>query len=220
MFEIDLGSDGASGPYLAWSARGTQDGAVPAQTFFIRDGSVKTPHDTSKGFVLYIDSLKTGWQKSEGIQGVAPEWKWNASPSQMMQSPGEEWKKGMSVRCAIGGGQTATWEQSGAAVWQSLTGIAPALSKRPDPNKLPLVRMKEAQALQFKRGSTVVPVLEVVKWVDRPDCLKEGVAAGIALEPTPEPVKVAKKVKVVKKEEVAAPPSENDLSAIVDDWDD
>ena len=132
-----------------------------------------------------IDSLKTGWQKSEGIVGVAPEWKWNASPSQMIPSPGEDWKKGMSVRCAIGGGQTAPWEQSGAAVWQSLTGIAPALSKRPDPNKLPLVRMKEAQTLWFKRGSTVVPVLEVVQWVDRPDCLKEGVAAGIALQPTP-----------------------------------
>jgi len=185
MFEIDLGGDGASGPFFAWSARGTQDGAVPAQTFFVRDGSTKTPHDTSKGFVMDIDSLKTGWQKSEGIAGVAPEWQWNASPSQMAPSFGEAWKKGMSVRCAIGGGQTATWEQSGAAVWQSLTGIAPALSKRPDPNKLPLVRMKEAQALQFKRGSTVVPVLEVVKWVDRPDCLKEGVAAGIALEPTP-----------------------------------
>jgi hypothetical protein len=187
MFAIDLGNDGAAGPFLAWSARGTQDGAVPPQSFFVRDGGEKTPQDMSKGFVMDIDALKTGWQKSEGIVGVAPEWKWNSTPSQMMQSPGEEWKKGMSVRCAIGGGQTATWEQSGAAVWQALTGLAPELAKRPDAQKLPLVRMKEVQHLQFKRGSTVVPVLEVAQWVDRPDCLKEGVAAGIALEPTPQP---------------------------------
>lgn len=187
MFTIDLGNDGASGPFLAWSARGTQDGSVPAQSFFVRDGSNKRAHDMSKGFVMDIDSLKTGWQKSEGIAGIAPEWKWNPTPSQMMASPGEEWKKGMSVKCAIGGGQVATWEQSGAAVWQALTGLVPALSQRPDPNKLPLVRMTQAQLLQFKRGSTVVPVLEVTQWVDRPDCLKEGVAAGIALEPTPAP---------------------------------
>jgi len=41
--------------------------------------------------------------------------------------------------------------------------------------------------LQFKRGSTVVPVLEIIQWVDRPDCLKEGAAAGIATEPAPAP---------------------------------
>ena len=33
-----------------------------------------------------------------------------------------------------------------------------------------------------------MPILEIVKWVDRPDCLKDGVAAGIATEPTPAPV--------------------------------
>jgi hypothetical protein len=54
--------------------------------------------------VLDIAKMKTGWQKSEGIAGVAPEWKWNHSVSQMMQSPGEEWKKGFSIPVAIGGG--------------------------------------------------------------------------------------------------------------------
>ena len=39
--------------------------------------------------------------------------------------------------------------------------------------------MTGTKAQQFKRGSTVEPVLEVVNWVDRPDCLKEGFAAGV-----------------------------------------
>src|SRR6056297_1434061 len=185
MFQLDTGNDGASGPFFQWSARGTQDGTVPQQSFYVRDENGKTPFDISNGIVLDIEKMKTGWQKSEGVVGQAPEWKWNPSPAQMMQQPGEDFKKGFSIPCALGGGKTATWEQAGAAVWQALTNLAPELSQQPAAGKLPQVQMKEAQMLQFKRGSTVVPVLEIIQWVDRPDCLKEGAAAGIATEPAP-----------------------------------
>ena len=188
MFTLDTGSNGgAMGPFLAWSARGTQDGSVGPRKFFIRDGSAKNEYDASKGFVLDIENMKTGWQKSEGMAGVAPEWKWNQSVSQMMPQPGEDFKKGFSVRCAIGGGEAATWEQAGAAVWDCLVDLAPKLAQQPSKGQLPMVRLIDARAVQFKRGSTVVPVLEIVKWVDRPDCLKEGVAAGIATEPKAAP---------------------------------
>jgi hypothetical protein len=75
MFELDTGSSGVGGPFLQWSARGTQDGSVAARSFYIRDGSDKKPYDGSKGMVLDIAKMKTGWQRSEGIAGVAPEWK-------------------------------------------------------------------------------------------------------------------------------------------------
>ena len=92
MFALDTGGNGANGPFLQWSARGTQDGAINPKSFYIRSSDGKTAYDASKGMVLDIEKMKTGWQKSEGIAGVAPEWKWNHSVSQMMQSPGEEWK--------------------------------------------------------------------------------------------------------------------------------
>ena len=190
MFVLDTGKEGgAAGPFIAWSARGTQDGSVPPRSFYLRDGGSKTPMDMTKGIVLDIEAMKTGWQHSEGIAGVAPEWKWNSSPAVMQPCPGErdKWKMGISVRCAVGGGNVATWEQAGAAVWQAITNLAPQLTKQPAPGQLPLVRMTDAELLQFKKGSTVVPKLEVVKWVDRPDCLKEGAAAGIASEPAPKP---------------------------------
>lgn len=187
MFAIDLGNDtGESGPWLSWSARGTTDGIIPPRSFFIRDANGKTPFDMSKGVVLDLDSLKTGWQFSDGIAGVAPDWKWNPSPAQMMASPGEGYKKGFSVRCAIGGGNTATWQQAGAAAWTALAELAPQLSAERPHGHMPLVRLKDAKLLQFKKGSTVVPALEVVKWVPKPDCLASG--GGIALEPaTPAP---------------------------------
>jgi hypothetical protein len=183
MFNLDTGSDGVGGPFLQWSARGTMDGSVPAKTFYIRDGGDKTPYDATKGMVLDIATMKTGWQKSEGIAGVAPEWKWNHSVSQMMQSPGEEWKKGFSIPVAIGGGETATWEQAGTAAWQALTDLAPQLQQQPSPDQLPMVKLTDTKAMQFKRGSTVSPVLTIAKWVPRPDALKDGAAAGIAMDP-------------------------------------
>ena len=187
MFELDLGSDGSSGPYIAWSARGTQDGIIDPMSFYIRDGGHKEPIDVSKGMVLDIETLKTGWQRSEGMAGVAPEWKWNPNVNQMMQKPGDDYKKGFSVKCAIGGGKVAMWEQAGAGVWSALADLAPMLTEQPAAGQMPLIKMKEAKELKFTKGSTCYPIFEIVKWVDKPDCLKEGAAAGIATDPAPAP---------------------------------
>ena len=190
MFEIDLGNTGSDiNTFLGWSARGTQDGAIRAKQFYLRDGAAKDEYPTAQtnGMVLDLDSLKTGWQKSDGIAGVAPEWKWNPSVNQMMAKPGDDWKKGISVKVAIGNGKVAVWEQAGAAIWSALTELAAKLKEQPSAGQMPLVKMVEAKELKFTKGSTCYPVLEVVKWVDKPDCLKEGAAAGIATEPAPAP---------------------------------
>jgi len=169
MFNLDQGqTGGGEGPFLAWSARGTMDGSVPARTFFVRDANGKTPVDISAGFVMDLTTIKTGWQKSDGIVGVAPEWKWNAAISNMMPSPGEDWKKGFSVRCAIGDGQTAVWEQSGTGAWQALVNLTADLSKQPSADKCPVVAMSGVEELKFSKGDTSVPTLSVVSWVDRP----------------------------------------------------
>jgi hypothetical protein len=57
-----------------------------------------------------------------------------------------------------------------------------------------MVKLTDTKAMQFKRGSTVSPVLTIAKWVPRPDALKDGAAAGIATEPAapkPAPAPVA-----------------------------
>lgn len=203
--DFDAGAQGAEGPWIAWSARGTLDGEIDAKHFFLRDEGSKTQFDGfAKGVVLDIHNMKTGWQKSEGIAGQAPDWKWNPTIAHMAPQPDEDYKKGFSVRCAIGGGNTATWEQAGAAVWGAFVALVPALREGPD-GKLPLVKMTGTQLRQFKRGSTVEPVLEVVKWVDRPDCLKEGFATGVdtggeAEQPAPK-----------KQAKAAPPPADDDL---------
>ena len=188
-FNFDTGNQGSEGPWIAWSARGTQDGTIPPKSFMLRDESGKSLFDGfAKGVVLDIHNMKTGWQKSEGIAGVAPDWKWNATVAQMMPQPGDDYKKGLSIPCAISKTDTATWEQAGAAVWGAFAALVPALQQGPE-GKLPVVKMTGVQLLQFKRGSTQQPTLEVVKWVDRPDCLKADQT--IATEPAQAPAKPA-----------------------------
>lgn len=194
---FDAGQQGSEGPWIAWTPRGTQDGEIPAKSFYLRDADGKTKLDAfDKGVVLDIHNMKTGWQKSEGVVGQAPDWKWNPDIGHMQPQPGDDYKKGFSITCAIGKDATATWEQAGAATWNAFVALVPALQTGPD-GKLPVVKLTGTKLQQFKRGSTVEPILEVVKWIDRPDCLKEGVQAGFdagddepapkAKAPEPEP---------------------------------
>jgi len=177
---FDSGNSGSEGPWLQWSARGTLDGEIPQKSFFIRDsdGKVTFTGFTEGGVVLDIVNMQTGWCYSDGVAGQAPDWKMNPSVSQMMQQPGEGYKKGFKIRCAIGGGKSVSWDQAGAAAWNAFVALVPALQQGPD-GKLPLVKLTGTKLEQFKRGSTTTPLLDVIKWVDRPDCLKEGVAAGV-----------------------------------------
>lgn len=192
-FDFDTGSSGSEGPWLQWTARGTLDGAIGARQFVLRDENGKSPFDGfAKGVVLDVANMRTGWCYSSGVAGQAPDWRWNASLGSFAPKPGDEYKKGFSIRCAIGGGKAATWEQSGAAAWNAFVALVPAIQAgQVDSGKLPLVRQTDVKVEKFARGTTVTPILEIVKWVERPDCLKPGFDAGPDDAPAPQPAKAA-----------------------------
>lgn len=168
---FDTGNSGSEGPWLNWGAQ--------KEKFTLRDRDGSTDFDGFKvGVVLDVAKMKTGWCYTSGIAGQAPEWRMNPSVAQFIPSPGEDFKKGFKIRCAIGGGKTASWDQAGAGAWNAFVALVPALQQGPVGDMLPLVRMTGTKSVKFTKGSTTEPVLEIVKWVPRPDCLKEGVAAG------------------------------------------
>lgn len=180
MFDFDTGNSGSEGPWLSWSARGTLDGEIPAKSFYLRDQDGKNKFDGFEtGVVLDIHNMQTGWCYSTGAPGEAPDWRMNKSMAKFEPQPGDDFKRGFKIRCAIGGGKAASWDQSGAAVWSAFVDLVPALQDAPSGDVLPMVKITGTKLHQFKRGSTVSPILAVVKWVPRPDCLKEGVAAGV-----------------------------------------
>lgn len=184
MFKLDTGSGGGEGPWIQWSARGTQDGEIPPKSFYMRTGDGKSLFaGFDRGVVFDIYNLKTGWQKSDGVIGQRPEWKWNADPSSMMAQPGEDYKMGFSVLCAISKTETATWEQAGAAVWNALVGLAADLEAAPG-GKYPVIKITGSKLMQFKRGSTVQPILVVDKWIDRPDAFRAGIATAAFAQAT------------------------------------
>lgn len=177
---FDAGSSGSQGPWISWKAQ--------KEKFTIRDSLGSRDFEGfDTGVVMDIDTMQTGWCYSSGLPGQAPQWQMNPNLSQFAARPGDEYTKGFKIRCAIGGGETAAWDQAGAGAWNAFVALVPALAQQPSPGMLPLVRKTGTKSVKFTKGSTTEPVLEVVKWVPRPECLKEGAAAGIATDPAPAP---------------------------------
>jgi hypothetical protein len=116
-----------------------------------------------RGVVVDILNMKTGWCATGA--GRDPQWKWNRDPGHFEAQPGEGYKKGFSIPCAIGGGPIAGWEQAGVAIWKAIAGLSP------EQGKLPLVQQQGTLAEKYRKGSTAIPFFRVMLWVNRPACL-------------------------------------------------
>ncbi|MEY1555307.1 hypothetical protein AB3Y40_06695 [Yoonia sp. R2331] len=172
MFDIDTAAS-TSGPFLNWKAQ--------RKVFDLRrsaDDITEFDGFANGGVILDIENIKVGWQYTSGVKGQAPDWKWWPAPNQRIEKPNDEYKWGISIPCAIGNGETAYWEQAGAAVQNAIQKLTPSLQSG-EPGKLPLVRLTGTEDLSFTVGKTVIPILEVAGWRDRPDSLKSGIQAGI-----------------------------------------
>lgn len=209
MFIIDTGDTGGSqGPWLSWTSNGSAMKGFPPKAWVLRgkdDNGDRTEEVVPafvNGCVLDIDSLKLGWEK-DGAKGQAPERRWNPSISQATARPDDSkkpsgayaWSSALSVRCAIGGGQAATWEQGSFAAYEAFTRLAREIQAQwPSHSQngalLPLVKQTGVETRNLTAGSANIPLLAIVKWVPRPDCLKAD-APVIAAAPAPAPARAA-----------------------------
>jgi len=188
-FAIDTGDSGGSqGPWISWSSNGSPEKGFPPRSWVLRDrdDSGDKIEDVVPGFingcVLDLDSLKIGWERDAGLR-QAPERRWNPTVSQATPRPDESrkasgshaWSRALSVRCAIGGGRAATWEQGSFAAYEAFAKVAKQISaQHPGDNTLPVIKQVGVEKRDLPNGSANIPILEVVKWVPRPECLKEG----------------------------------------------
>lgn len=185
---IDTGSTGGStGPWIAWSSNGSAIKEIKAKSWVIRGkdtNGMKFENNIpafEAGAVIDLDSLKLGWER-EGID--RPERRWNPSLSQAMPRPSDEkkpsggyvWTNALSVRVALGKGETATWEQGQWAAYEGFRRLAAQINQQAADNqgKLPMVKQTGVETIKLGNGNANVPILEIVKWVDRPDSLKDG----------------------------------------------
>ncbi|MGB0410185.1 MAG: hypothetical protein ACPGFA_01245 [Pikeienuella sp.] len=140
----------------------------------------------ANGCVMDLDSLQLGWMK-DGATGQAPVKQWNPSISQATQRPDESkkasgngfaWSQALSVRCAIGDGMAATWEQASYGAYDAFSKLSKQIAAEwPEKSQngalLPLVKQTGTDTQSLKSGTSNKPVLTVVQWVERPDCLKD-----------------------------------------------
>lgn len=201
MYDFDAGSEGSQGPFVSWSAKGTDDGSIDPRSFYMRgQGGEKSDVTEAfkKGVVFDITAMKTGWQQSGGTAGVAPSWRWNQSISRFEAKPGDDWKKGFSLPVAISKSEKAVWEQAGAGAFEAIKRLMAEVSQQAASNKglLPVVKMVNVEAMKFSVGSTNFPVLQIVRWTAAPACLSgDQMDAGEDDEPAPAPKPAAKAAK-------------------------
>ena len=191
MYDFDEGNQGGSaeGPFLNWHAREQTVGKMPSRSFSLRseDGAENVTEKLKKSVAFDIDTLRTGWCFSNGTPGVAPEWVWNTTPARFDQAQpadrGEDrWKKGFSIRLAVGKDQPATWSQAGSGAWAGLVSLMQAVKANGGKGETAVVHMSDVQEIKFSKGSTSAPEFTFKKWADRPDCLKEQAEAAPVVE--------------------------------------
>ncbi len=151
--------------YVSWTARGTQDGAVPAKSFYATKGSdkVDVTEAFTKGVTVDIWSLKLGFIKSNA--GSAPDKVWAASLTEPIAQPTEDHKRAFSVEIDIDG-DTYLWEQNAFGAYIAIEDLGRDLNKSAplDSDKKPLCMLKGTRAVGSKHV-TYVPELEIVRFV-------------------------------------------------------
>lgn len=185
---FDSGPQGSSGPWLNWTARGTQCGTIPARSFYVNDkDKVKTITEAfSHGVVLDIEKMKTGWCEDTP---TGPKWTLGASPSALPVKPSDTAKKGFNIPCALSPEEKADWNQAGAGAFGAFVDLAPALveGSKASPGKLPVVKLATVKDVKFSNGMTTAqPVFEILKWADRPPCLQDDAGGFDTGEPAPQ----------------------------------
>lgn len=190
MFNIDTGDTGGSrGPWMAWTSEGSARKGTKPESWVLRgkdENDVKFEHNVAAfetGCIMDLDSLKLGWEKDGGT-GQAPERRWNPDLGNFLPRPddstkpggGYVWSKALTVRCAIGDGKAATWEQAAFGAFEAFTKLSQQIqaqweAKSQNGKLLPVVIQTGVERRQMKNGSTSIPVLEIKEWIERPDCL-------------------------------------------------
>lgn len=175
------------GPWLAWHAAPTRDGAHAAGTWSVKDSAGRATVNLTPGFVVDWPNSRTGWIQAGGITGVAPQKRWNASRAKFERQPGDDWKRAMHVQIAYTPEARAVWEQNSAAAWMGFVDLMTLLKDvgpRNLPN-LPLIAFTGHRAVKLGNGMTLVPQFRLIRFVARPDCLPDDDAA--APQPSGDP---------------------------------
>lgn len=207
MFDFDTDAEGGSrGPWVSWFSAGSVKKRVGEASWALRDKDdadnvVYTPVTAfNSGVVFDLDSLRLGYIADDGAKGQAPSKAWapdrnlktfpNPEPNKKNAMGGDFWRKALSIRVALSKTQAATWEQSGFAAFEAFNRLGKLIKAEYDVKGgnrglLPVVKQTGVETIPSRKGQdSNVPLLTIVRWVERPECLRNDSAAGFDAGPS------------------------------------
>jgi hypothetical protein len=154
-FSLGLGG-GGSGSYIRFSP------SVNAWTMGGEEITLKT-------VIFDMDSIRTGWGLLEA--GNPPQWVWDEAVGRRSPKPGDDFKRGFSVRMWLGPDRGWTeWSSNGTGPCLGFEALAGAAMPQKAENEGKALATKYAgsRAEKIGKGNTRVPQFEIAGWVDKP----------------------------------------------------
>jgi len=151
-FSLGLGSGGGS--YIRFS---------PSVNGWIFGGEEITP----KKMIFDMDTIKTGWGKVDA--GSPPEWVWDDAVGRRGAKPGDDFKRGFSVKVWLGPDRGwAEWSSNGTGPCMGFEALAGEAMGQKEDGKVVAVQYAGSRPEKVGKGNTRVPLFEILGWVDRP----------------------------------------------------
>ena len=170
---LNLSSGGGSGNYIRFSPQ--------ANAWTNQDGEF-----TFEKSVFDYENLETGWMHiATGIFEFLPD----NGLGQKGAQPSAEHKRGFKATFYNKTMNVAEWSANGAGSNMGLESLWKQVQAQASANagKLPVVEYKGSRPEKVGKGTTRVPIFEVVSWVARPAALQDGGADESSFD-APKPV--------------------------------
>jgi len=162
---LNLPSGGDYNPWIRWAA---------SETKFVIGGENGNVDYVVDEVIIDFENLKTGW----GLlgEGQAPTWIWNPSIDKPSEKPDDRsWKPGVGVTLFFGDDGAFEMETNAVGAVMGIDEAHDAYLKDLDANKdkVPVFKFTGQRFCKVGKGQTNIPEFSLVKWIERPDALKE-----------------------------------------------
>jgi len=166
---LNIGGSGIIKPYVKYNAK--------ADKWFVRAPEGGDQEIARPTFLVDLKNIRTGWLRFR--EGQAPERVIDPSLNDVAPSPGEDFKRGFVVTAYSPKFFGGAVEFSSASIHLSnairelYAAYEEQSGKTENRGKVPVVCCTGSEPMKDKYGTNYRPKLEIVKWVDRPDDLRD-----------------------------------------------
>lgn len=174
---MDLGPSGGDyNGFLSWTSQGSDDGQIPRRCFSL---NVKDDQGNAhrmifqaaqSGMAIDTRKLQIGWEKND--KGMPKPHRVLVNAGQPFPaSPGEGYRKALSIPVTSGDGKVYLWQQGGVTAFAALEHLVPqiAAQEAANPGKVPVVAMNPQDPtleMQIQGKQLGAAKLTIMQWVD------------------------------------------------------